>query len=144
MDRNIYIPKKSILFGVYYRPPEGSEYLSKNFNNLLETQLESANKCNKETIIMGDFNVDYNEPRKSKPFKDIMTSVGYKQTIKTSTRMTENSSTLNDLCFVNTPSRISKSVVLPLSQSDHDMIVCIRKINILKYKPRTIHELQNS
>ena len=51
---------KSVLIGCYYRPPEGSKYLINNFSEVFEEQLTNVVKTNKEIIILGDFNIDYN------------------------------------------------------------------------------------
>ena len=50
---------KSILFGCFYRPPESSKYFNNGYDDLIEQQLQKINTCNKEVIIMGDFNVNY-------------------------------------------------------------------------------------
>ena len=52
---------KSVLIGCYYRPPEGSKYLTNNFSEVFEKQLTNVKKPNKEIIILGDFNNDYNK-----------------------------------------------------------------------------------
>ena len=64
--------------------------------------------------------------------------MGFKQLIKKSTRITEQSSTLIDLLFSNQPSKISSSCVVSTSLSDHDMIACTRKLNSQKFAPKTI------
>ena len=51
---------KSVLIGCHYRPPEGSKYLINNFSEVFEEQLTNVVKTNKEIIILGDFNIDYN------------------------------------------------------------------------------------
>ena len=63
---------------------------------------------------------------------------GYKQLIKTATRITDQSKTLIDVIFSNKPENIVKATVIPAELSDHDMIGCSRKINNTKYKPRSI------
>ena len=50
---------KSFLVGCYYHPPETSNYLLQNFNDLLQEELGSIIKENKETIILGNFNVTF-------------------------------------------------------------------------------------
>ena len=48
---------KSVLLFCYYRPPGGSKYL---ISEVFEEQLTNVVKTNKEIIILGDFNIDYN------------------------------------------------------------------------------------
>ena len=50
---------KSLLVSVIYKPPEGSHYLQENFTNLLNLMLSIATKSKKETIVIGDLNVNY-------------------------------------------------------------------------------------
>ena len=71
---------KSFLVGCYYHPPETSNYLPQNFNNLLE-QLSSIIMENKEIIILGDFNVNFND-KASNDFKSIINQIGLKQIIE--------------------------------------------------------------
>ena len=73
--------------------------------------------------------------------------------ITSSTRITEDTSTLIDLLFVNKPSNFTTAKVIATSLSDHEMIFCSRKINTHKHPNRTIkcrnyrvydhHQLQN-
>ena len=81
----IYVKhSKSFLVGCFYRPPETSKYLPKSYNRLLQNLLETIVKDNKETIIVGDFNVNYNEPNENVDFKRIINQSGFKQVIKKS------------------------------------------------------------
>lgn len=99
--------QKPIIFRCFYRPPDSSKYLSKDFNDLLEENLDRVASENKETIIMGDFNIDYNNRNDShshQAFKNTMTMHGFKQIVNNSTRITNDSSTLIDHIFVTKPS----------------------------------------
>ena len=62
---------------------------------------------------------------------------GFDQLITKPTRTTSDSSTLIDVVLSNKKVNISKTDVFPLSLSDHDMIGCVRKLNHIKYEPRT-------
>ena len=50
---------KSFLLSTIYRPPDGSKYLFKNFNTLLNVTLNVISSKRKEFIIMGDININY-------------------------------------------------------------------------------------
>ena len=50
---------KSILLARYYRPAEGSKCLPSNYNDLFNEHLENFSH-NKEVLLMGDFNANYN------------------------------------------------------------------------------------
>ena len=65
----------SILLPCNYRPPERSKYLPSNYNDLFNEHLENFSH-NKEVLLMGDFNVNYNSNSESKEFKLIVSTNG--------------------------------------------------------------------
>ena len=135
----IFVKKSnSIILGCFYRPPEGSKYLSNDFNDRFNENINNALNENKEMIIIGDFNVDYQNKSSSPAFKEIMTLNGFKQIITTATRITKDSSTLIDHIFVNKPSLFPSTDVVATSLSDHDLVFCRRKINSAKFPHRII------
>ena len=89
---------KSILLAWYYRPPERSKYLSSNYNDLFDEHLENFSH-NREVLLMGDFNVNYNSNSDNKEFKSIITANGFRQIVKEPTRVTDTLSSLIDLAF---------------------------------------------
>ena len=80
-----------MLIGCYYRPPEGPKYFINNFSEVFEEQLTNVVKTNKEIIILGDFNIDYNKTD-NRDFKSLLNIFGLKQVITEPTRKTETSS----------------------------------------------------
>ena len=88
---------------------------------------------------MGDTNINYLDKNNHNDIKDIFMLNGYKQLVTKATRTTEDSKTLTDTIFTNKPENISKTDTLPTSLSDHDVVGCVRKLNHLKYKSKTIH-----
>ena len=108
-----------------------------NFSEVFEEQLTNVVKTNKEIIILGDFDIDYNEID-NRDFKSLLNIFGLKQVIAEPTRTTETSSTLIDLIITNRPENITKKGVFPNSIADQDMITCSRKINNIWYNPKTI------
>ena len=54
------------------------------------------------------------------------------------TRTTEASSNLIDLIITNRPENITNKVVFVNSITDHEMITCSRKINNIRYNPKTV------
>ena len=129
---------KSILLGTIYRPPDSSKYLHKSFNEHFENMLSTVISESKESILMGDMNIDYNKRKVNNDTKDIINSYGFKQIIKKPTRITSTSQTTIDVIFTTNKSNISHSDVIPTSISDHDMVGIVRKMNHVKYKPQTI------
>ena len=129
---------KSFLVGSVYRPPDGSAYLHKDFNQHFQDMLATINSMSIELILLGDINSDFNKANVCKELKDIITLQGFDQLIKKPTRVTPETSTLIDVILTNNKAVIADVDVVPLSLSDHDFICCVRKLNHLKYQYRTI------
>ena len=68
-----------------------SDHLMNNFSEVTEEQLTNVVKTNKEIIILGDFNIDYNKTD-NRDFKSLLNIFGLKQVITEPTRTTETSS----------------------------------------------------
>ena len=123
MDWILLKNSKSVLIGCYYRSLEGSKYFINNFSEVFEEQLTNVVKTNKEIIILGDFNIDYNKTD-NRDFKSLLNIFRLTQVITEPTRTTETSSTLIDLTITNHPENIMNKGVFPNSIADHDMIAC--------------------
>ena len=129
---------KSFLLSIWYRPPSTSKFLPRNFNELLRTSLMKASSENKETILTGDFNINYRKANDCKELKSVFTLFQFKQVIKFATRVTVNSESIIDLVFTNVPFNITKNDVYALNFSDHDLIGFNRKQNRVKTSPKTV------
>ena len=129
---------KSFLLATCYRPPDGSNYLPPDLNDNLNEMLGVCIRESKEIIMLGDFNVNFLKKNEHTAFKELFRRHGFKQIIKKPTRTTNESSTLIDIIMTNHPQVISKHCVYPSSIGDHDMVGCVRKLNHLKYSPRTV------
>ena len=112
--------------------------MSKNFNFFLSETLQSNDSEKRESIIMGDMNVKHLIENDHEVIKDIFTDNGFKQILKTPTSVTDQTSSLIDLIFVNNYQNISYKTVIPTGLSDHDLIACVRKVNNVKYESETI------
>ena len=133
---------KNILFGSLYRPPISSQFISADFNAILEDTLSLAATENKEILLVGDLNANF-LPRQctdriSREVKDLLKGIGMSQLIKEPTRITEHSSSLIDVILSTHPHNIPVANVIPLGLSDHYMVGCVRKMNSLKFQARTI------
>ena len=95
-----------------------------------------------KTLLTGDFNYDLKAPTQGaaqlKTLKGIFRLHDFKQLIDCPTRITKLSAILIDLTVTNNPRNIVKQAVAPFSLSDHDLVLCVRKINALKYTPKII------
>ena len=72
-------PKKSNswIFSTMYKPPDSSKYLTKNFHSHLENILNLITSEQKETILMGDINVNYLLKEDHKEIKKLFTVNGF-------------------------------------------------------------------
>ena len=83
---------------------------------------------------MGDINVNYSKANANLEIKAALSLNGFKQLLKSATR-TQGESTLVEIICTTNFSVISATAIIPCSFSDHDMIVCVRKLNHFKYNP---------
>jgi len=131
----------SIICGIY-RPFKTVNNMSNNEAFLLLIEgLKNMTKSNKEVIIGGDFNVDWQKPSSKKNMlEDWAESSGLVQLVDTVTRRREVSkidgstqlqSSCLDLVFAVTPVKVD---VLPAIQSDHDVISVTTRLP----KPRIV------
>ena len=113
----ICIPNMSpFLVGCIYRPPDSDC----TFNARLAENLEKVSSENKETLLLGDFNINCNnENRLSRGLLEVTDHHDMEQLIDQPTRVTPHSSTLIDLIFTTHKPNIVQTGVLPISISDH-------------------------
>ena len=79
----IFIKKlQRFLICSFCRPPNISEYLSKNFEADFNNMIIKANTSSKEIIIMEDCNADYNNKGDCKEFKNVLLLNCFTQMIK--------------------------------------------------------------
>ena len=115
-----------------YRPP-GKPV---SYFNELESLFGRLESQNKESIIMGDTNCDFDTPlaNDTKHLNNILNSFGYSQLIKDPTRTTSTTSTIIDHVMTNRPEIITCSGVIPCGISDHDALYLIRNVRAPKLK----------
>ena len=94
---------------------------------------------NKETILLGDLNVDHLRETNDEIKRTIQTN-GLKQLIKAPTRITKESNTLIDIIATTHAQNISNSMTYANSISDHDLVGVVMKKNNRKFQPRTIRK----
>nr|XP_053634209.1 uncharacterized protein LOC128689774 [Cherax quadricarinatus] len=121
----VLLPKtKPILVGTSYRPPTQDQFLE-DFSRVL-----SGVESNCETIILGDFNICFQQQNNGlcKRYKQILGLNSYTQLINKPTRITQFSATLIDHILCNRAENISQSGIITTGLSDHFIIYCTRKI----------------
>lgn len=101
-----------------YRPPKGD--VRNCISIFYEIVSEIRNRKKHNTIIHGDFNINYENHtcRWAKELKDWESSLHLNQLVKIPTRVTENTSSMMDLCFTDL-NHIQSSGVLNTNMSDH-------------------------
>ena len=115
-----------------------SKFLPINFNKFLRNSLIKVSSENKETILTGDFNINYQKVDDNGELKSIFTLFQLKQIIKTATRVTDKTESLVNLVFTNVPFNITMNDVYALSFSDYDLVRFNRKQNRVKTTTKTI------
>ena len=115
-----------------YRPP--SSLIS--WDDQFKTYANECDKLGDELIVIGDFNLDFNNTKSSKKWKaTILSPLSLTQIVTDDTRVTENTSTLIDHIYTNKPENLI-SHVYPVSMSDHYMISATRKLGVKKSSMR--------
>lgn len=113
----------------YTRPTDSLLYLPRNWFELFSNMLLSVNDLEIEMMLLGDVHINYLKKTKHCEIKDMIELQGFMQLIESLTRITAESNTVKDVILSNKNSNISSSNFIPLNLSDHDCIVCVRKIN---------------
>ena len=106
--------------------------------------MERVLSDNLEVLLTGDFNYDFKTSKPSsetKKIKALFRCLQLIQIIQSPTRVTDESSTLIviDLMITNAPYNIVKQDVFALGLSDHDLIMCVRKINTNRFARKIIN-----
>ncbi len=133
---------KPITVGVWYRPPGNTTFLDKLKSKL--TALDTS----KETIILGDMNICYNNHNLgiTKQYKQILDLNSYKHIITNPTQVTEHRANILDHIICNMDDRITHSGVIETGISDHFLTYCTRKhkeISKCRHKTIKIRSIRN-
>ena len=117
--------KKTIIINIY-RPPNGN---ITDFFEFMQGQLQEVQKHkNTDVFIMGDFNINLQETHETngKRLINFFKLHGMQQYINNVTRYSQTRHSIIDLIFSNSK-YISKSGVLHINLSDHEMIFITKK-----------------
>lgn len=127
---------KQLIIGNIYRPPKALVESTKGIISTINSLDDHT-----EMILLGDFNNNW-LVGSCRYDRNLFSSSNLTQLITEPTRTDSNSSSLPDWILVTHPDRIISSGVLPDSFSDHSMIYCVWKINILRLPPKLIRVRQ--
>ena len=105
------------------RPPSAKAI----FFDKLETVLKECSS-GQEILVMGDFNVNWEDKGTSKALQRVSNKFDFTQLIKGPTRMTSSSQTQIDLIFTSKPERVTKSFNMVTGLSDHNLTLIARKL----------------
>ena len=108
---------KSIIVGFIYRPNSQPRADMDIFTTELADITAKINNENKESYVMGDFNIDllkFQSHEKTKYFIESMLTTGYLPVITKPTRVTDHSATLIDHIYSNSKSLNYKSRIVGL------------------------------
>ena len=137
---------KPLLLPTWYRPPRQA---SPDFFSTFERIIDKIDAENLDLYLMCDLNCNLLSEvisNNSSHLLNIIDIYGPTQLITETTRVTQYSSTLIDLCLTNSPDKISKSGVINIGRSDHSAIYLTRKVAHLRsnmHKTVEVRQLKN-
>jgi exonuclease III len=120
---------KPFLVASWYRPPDSSV----DKFNCFEALVGKMDAESLEYYIMGDMNANLiasNLDNNSRRLTDIADVYGLQQLISEPTRVSSFSSTMIDLIFTNSPTRVVCSGDSHISIGDHSLIYVFRKLAV--------------
>jgi endonuclease/exonuclease/phosphatase family metal-dependent hydrolase len=89
----------------------------------LKNSIEICRKENAEIVVLGDFNVDYQQKSTAKlRLQTFARAFSHEQLITSATRITQSSKSIIDLIFANNIHRVVASGVHSIDISDHSLI----------------------
>ena len=102
------VKRKSILFGVFYRPPNSTAAILSGIEDSIALAIDTGIK---DIVVTGDFNFDYLKPTSRTKIDNICMQFGLSQLITEPTNFTESSQSVIDLFFTSSPNLVSVSGV---------------------------------
>ena len=107
---------KRLLIGTFYIHPRFSDW------DLIDLSIEQAIQLCPNIILIGDFNQNMKEPRKSKNIRNIINTYNLQQLVETPTRSTATTSTLIDLILISDSLHAVEKCVIEPFCSDHSAV----------------------
>ena len=124
-----YYSLKLKVFSWLQSSPYSSTHLCVDFNCKYESILSTVSAEDKECILSADINCNYSVSSDCKEIKSILCSLGLKQLITSTARITPESKTLMDVTCSNEPHNINSVKVIPAGLSDRELIGCALELN---------------
>ena len=113
-----YKSNRSALVAGIYRPPS----YTREQDDILERNIETAYLLNKETLLLGDFNINHHDSSSFKKHRLIraISNMNFKQLVNHTTRPI--SGTCLDHVYSNYPQRIANITINDSGMSDHSPV----------------------
>ena len=137
----IFLPKsKPILIGILYRPPDEYDFVNWPERTFSDTNFFES----QEYYLLGDININL-QPKDKEIFRHIPANThltrsylefcfthSLEQIITSPTKVTDQTATLSDHIITNSPDKVSRSGVIDLGLSEHDLSYRTRKTSLPK------------
>lgn len=128
-------PQMSFILLVLYRPPNSTIEFYESLNSVLKECDRKKSQCHKkEMLLMGDFNINWENRTNRKALKQVTDKFDLTQLITGPTRITTTSQTQIDLIFSNRPERVEKTLNLITGLSDHNLTLLSRKLTKKRFQ----------
>ena len=118
--------KRSIIIGYIYRPSYNSRYQTDTFLEEFNSTLSEFHFNRQNTYFCGDYNIDLLKVKKfqlNEEYFDSILTAGYIPTITLPTRLSENSTLIDNVLTNNFSNNGTKAVILNIHISDHQPIM---------------------
>jgi len=124
----------SFVMFLLYRPPSSTNAFYDEFKRLLKEY-----NSKQEVLLLGDFNINWDDKRNRNSLKRITDNMDFTQLIKGPTRLTASSQTQIDLLFTNRPERVEKTYNFITGLTDHNLILFSRKLTKNRFRTNKYH-----
>ena len=118
--------KHNIIIGNIYRPPYNSRYQTDTFLEEFKSTLSEFHFNRHNTYFCGDYNIDLLKVKRfqfNEEYFDSILTAGYIPTITLPTRLSENSTLIDNVLTNNFSNNGTKAFILNIHISDHQLIM---------------------
>ena len=118
--------KRNIIIGNIYRPPYNSRYQTDTFLEEFNSTLSEFHFNRQNTYFCGDYNIDLLKVKRfqlNEEYFDSILTAGYIPTITLPTRLSENSTLIDNVLTNNFSNNGTKAFILNIHISDHQPIM---------------------
>ena len=120
--------KRNIIIGNIYRPPYNTRYYTDTFLEEFKSTLSEFHFNRQNTYFCGDYNIDLLKVERfqfNEEYFDSILTAGYIPTITLPTRLSENSTLIDNVLTNNFSNNWTKAFILNIHISDHQPIMLL-------------------